>query len=301
MDELRIVFSFQRKLQTPAWRPFVRYLMSHWSRWIRCSLVIALAAVSLKCGGDSSPTSPTPPPSSTPTRIIALSGNLAYGDVAVGASKDSTLTITNSGNAALNITGIQVTSTLGPHTSVDWRSGSIAPGASQNVGFRFSPTAAGTFNGTVTVSGDQTSGTNTIAFSGTGLPPPFSGIWTGTYIVERCEGTGSIQDIFCSANRGIYPVGTTLPITMILNQTGSTVAGSFSLGTVTGAATGSVAGGVLTLQGTATSSPISATITSFSTTVQGNSMSGNISYNVTSTGTPGVATVVTRLVRMTKP
>jgi hypothetical protein len=60
------------------------------------------------------------------------------------------------------------------------------------------------------------------------------------------------------------------------------------------------AAGVLTLQGTATSAPISATITAWSTTVQGNSMSGNITYNLTSTGTPGVASVVTRLVRVTK-
>lgn len=271
------------------------------TRLFRCSLLIVLAAVSVKCGGDKSPTSPTPPPSATPTRIIALSGNLAYGEVAVGSTKDATLTITNSGNAALNITGIQVTSTLSPHTSANWVSGSIAPGASQNVGFRFSPTAAGSFSGTVTVNGDQTSGTNTIALSGTGQAPPFSGFWTGTYIVERCEGTGSIQDIFCSTNRGLYPVGTTLPISMSLTQNGNSVTGPFALGTVAGSASGTVsAGGVLTLQGTATSAPISAAISAWSTTVSGNSMSGNITYNLTSTGTPGVAVVVTRLVRVTR-
>jgi hypothetical protein len=270
------------------------------SRWIRCSLVIALAALSVKCGGDDkSPTSPTPP-ASTPTRVISLGGNLAYGDVAVGSFKDATLTVSNTGNAPLTISGIQVTSTLGPHTSADWRGGTIAPGGTQNVGFRFSPTAAGTFNGTVTVSGDQTSGTNTIAFSGTGMAPPFSGFWTGTYIVERCDGTGSIQDIFCSTNRGLYPVGTTLPISMNLTQNGGSVTGALALGTVAGSVTGTVTGGVLTLQGAANASPITATITAWSTTVSGNSMSGNITYNLTSTGTPGVATVVTRLVRVTK-
>jgi hypothetical protein len=272
-------------------------MMSH---WIRCSLLIVLAAMSVKCGDDKSPTSPTPP-ASTPTRVIGLSGNLAFGDVAVGANKDTTLTISNTGNAALNITGISVTSTLGPHTSVNWTNGTIAPGGSQNVTYRFAPTAAGTFSGTVTVNGDQTSGTNTIAVSGTGLAPPFSGFWTGTYIVERCEGTGSVQDVFCSTNRGFYPVGTTLPISMSLTQTGSNVTGPFALGTVAGSATGTVsAGGVLTLQGTATAAPISAAISAWSTTVSGNSMSGNITYNLTSTGTPGVATVVTRLVRVTK-
>jgi hypothetical protein len=270
------------------------------SHWIRFSLVIALAALSVKCGDDKSPTSPTPPPSSTPTRIISLGGNLAFGDVAVGASKDTTLTITNTGNAALNITGISVTSTLGPHTGVNWTNGTIAPGGSQNVTYRFAPTAAGTFSGTVTVNGDQTSGTNTIAVSGTGLAPPFTGFWTGTYIVERCEGTGSVQDIFCSTNRGLYPVGTTLPVNLTLTQNGNSVTGALALGTVAGPITGTVTGGVLTLQGTATAPSISATITAWSTTVSGNSMSGNITYNLTSTGTPGVATVVTRLTRMTK-
>lgn len=273
-------------------------MMTH---WFRNSLLIVLAVTAVKCGGDDSPTSPTPPPSSTPTRIIALSGNLAYGDVAVGGSKDATLTISNSGNAALNITGLQVSSVFSPNVTASWGSGSIAPGASQNVSLRVTPSAAGNFSGTVTVNGDQTSGTNTIAISATALAPPFSGFWTGTYIVERCDGTGSIQDIFCSANRGIYPVGTTLPISMTLTQNGSNVTGGFALGTVAGPVTGTVsAGGVLTLQGTGTAPSITATISAWSTTVSGNSMSGNISYNLTSTSAPGVAQVVTRLVRVTR-
>lgn len=270
------------------------------SQRFRCSLLIVLTAMSVKCGGDSSPTSPTPQQPSTPTRIIGLSGNLAYGDVAVGSTKDATLTITNTGNAALNITGLQVSTAFSPNVTANWGSGSIAPGATQNVLLRVAPSAAGNFSGTVTVNGDQTSGTNTIAISATALAPPFSGFWTGTYIVERCDGTGSIQDIFCSTNRGLYPVGTTLPISMTLTQNGNAVTGAFSLGTVPGPVTGTVSGGVLTLQGTAASGTISAAITSWSTTVTGNSMSGNISYNLTSTGAPGVATVVTRLVRVTK-
>jgi hypothetical protein len=273
-------------------------MMTH---WFRNSLLIVLAVTAVKCGGDDSPTSPTPPPSTTPTRIIALSGNLAYGDVAVGSSKDATLTINNTGNAALNITGFQVSAAFSPNVTTNWGGGSIAPGASQQVSLRVSPTTGGTFSGNVTVNGDQTSGTNTIPISATALAPPFNGFWTGTYIVERCDGTGSIQDIFCSANRGLYPVGTTLPISMSLTQNGSSVSGPFALGTVAGQVSGTVsAGGVLTLQGTATSGTITATISAWSTTVQGNSMSGNISYNLTSTGAPGVAAVVTRLVRVTK-
>lgn len=88
---------------------------------------------------------------------------------------------------------------------------------------------------------------------------------------------------------------------MNLSQNGSSVSGVFALGAVTGVANGVVsAGGVLTLQGTATSGQATATITSWSTRVQGNVMEGSITYNFTVAGTPGVGVVVTRLGRVTK-
>jgi hypothetical protein len=265
--------------------------------------VIALSLASVKCGGDSkSPTTPTQP--STPTRIIALNGNLAYGDVMVGTSKSATLTITNSGNSALAISGLTVSGTFSTTSIVtaSWTNGQIPAGGSQNVTINFTPNAVGTSSGTVTVNGDQTSGSNTIPISGTGLSNnPFTGQWSGTYVVERCDGTGSVQDLLCSTNRGAYPVGTSLPIAMVLTQSGNTVTGAFALGTVIGPATGTVSpAGVLTLTGTATSGTATATITSWSTTVQGNAMSGFITYNFTIAGTPGLGTVVTRLGSVTK-
>jgi hypothetical protein len=265
--------------------------------------VIALSLASVKCGGDSkSPTTPTQP--STQTRIISLNGNLAYGDVMVGTTKSATLTITNSGNSALTISGLSVSGTISSSSNVtaSWTNGQIPAGGSQNVTINFTPTGVGGYSGTVTVNGDQTSGTNGIQFSGTGLSNnPFTGQWSGTYVVERCDGTGSVQDLLCSTNRGAYPLGTSLPIGMVLTQSGNTVTGAFALGTVSGPATGTVSpAGVLTLQGTATSGTATATITSWSTTVQGNVMSGFVTYNFTIAGIPGVGSVGTRLSRVTK-
>ena len=81
------------------------------------SLVLALLPFTLACGGGKS--TPTSPSSTTPpaaTRIIAVSGNLAFGDVPVGSQRELTYTITNSGNATLTVTGTTVTGrTRGPH------------------------------------------------------------------------------------------------------------------------------------------------------------------------------------------
>ena len=74
-------------------------------------LCLALLPLAVACNGKgSSPTSPSP--SSSPpatTRIINVSGNLAFGDVAVGSQRELSYTITNSGNATLNVSGMSVT------------------------------------------------------------------------------------------------------------------------------------------------------------------------------------------------
>jgi N-acetylmuramoyl-L-alanine amidase len=101
------------------------------------------------------------------TRVIGLSGNLAFGSVTVGTTATRTLTISNSGNATLTVSGITYPSGF----SGAW-SGTIGPGGSQNVTVRFAPTSVTSYGGTVIVNGDQTSGTNTIAASGTGTTAP---------------------------------------------------------------------------------------------------------------------------------
>jgi hypothetical protein len=88
--------------------------------------------------------------------------------VQVGATATAQLTITNSGNATLTVTGM-----TGPSGYVaSWTSGTIAPGSSQYVTVTFAPTAAQTYNGTLTVVANHTSGTNTISISGTGVSAP---------------------------------------------------------------------------------------------------------------------------------
>ena len=101
---------------------------------------------------------------------IALSGNLAFGDVVVGQTSTRNLTISNSGNAPLNVSSISYPSGF----SGNWNSGNIAAGSSTNVTVTFTPTAAQSYGGNIVINSNATSGTNTISASGSGTPATVS-------------------------------------------------------------------------------------------------------------------------------
>lgn len=125
------------------------------------------------------------------TRIISLSGNLAFGNVTAGQTSSRTLTISNTGNGPLTITSI-----IAPPGYSCSYSGTIQPGASVNITVTFSPSSAQSYPGTVTVNSDATSGAGTIAVSGTGISaapvvvPP-----VGSYPV--CD---AVASYFCPPN-----------------------------------------------------------------------------------------------------
>jgi len=132
----------------------------------------------------------------------------------------------------------------------------------------------------------------------TPAPPatPYSGRWSGNYLIDRCDGTGSVQDLLCGTRRGLYPPGTSLPITLDLTQSGSTVSGTIALGQLTGVVTGAVRStGLLTLSGAARSGTGTATLTFWDTRAVGSVMDGFFNFNATYVDVPGVAAVSARL------
>jgi hypothetical protein len=134
-------------------------------------------------------------------------------------------------------------------------------------------------------------------------PPatPFSGRWAGNYIIDRCDGTGSVQDLLCGARRGAFPTGTSLPINLDLTQTGSTVSGTLSLGQITGVVSGAIrSSGLLTLTGIARSGTATATLTYWDTQASGNTMNGYFNFNATYVDIPGIAAVSARLSNVRK-
>lgn len=132
----------------------------------------------------------------------------------------------------------------------------------------------------------------------TPAPPatPFSGRWSGNYIIDRCDGTGSVQDLLCGNARGLFPPGSSLPISLDLTQHGSTVSGTISLGQITGVVNGAIrTSGLLTLSGIARSGTATATLTYWDTRASGNAMDGFFEFNATYSNIPGIAAISARL------
>ena len=94
-------------------------------------------------------------------RVIGLSGNFSFGSATLQSNSTRTLTITNSGYAKLNVSGI----TLPSGFRGTW-SGVINSGASQNVTVTFNPSGAQIYSGNITVNSDATSGNGRIPVSG---------------------------------------------------------------------------------------------------------------------------------------
>lgn len=163
-----------------------------------CALAVAMGLTS--CGGsNSTPTTPTP----AATRIIGLSGSLAFGNVTIGQSSTATLTITNSGTSTLTISGLSVTSSLSGTFVANWTSGTIASGGAQQVTIQFVPAAAQTYAGTITITGDQTSGSNTMSVSGTGTAPSTFALCGIVRKSTNGEGVGGVRIEFLDgANAG---------------------------------------------------------------------------------------------------
>jgi len=157
------------------------------------SRVVLLFALAASACDKASPSAPTPAPTSTSTsaasRVIALGGSLNFGALEIGKTSELTFTIGNSGTGTLSVGGIAVPAGY----TLNWTSGAIAPGGSQQVTVRFAPTATQAYDGTLTVNGDHTGGTNTAALKGTGIASAFVTI-TGTAI-EQAAGALSGANI----------------------------------------------------------------------------------------------------------
>ena len=202
---------------------------------------------------------------------IALSGDLSFGTVQPGVTVTRTLTISNSGNSTLTVTGLSYPAGF----SGAW-SGTIVAGASQDVTVGFTPPAAATYGGTVTVSGNHTTGTNTIAISGTGAAPASR--------VIALSGTLAF---------GSVGVGTSATRALRISNTGNSTLTVTGLGCppgFSGAFSGTIAAGAFR-DVTVTFAPTAVTLYGGVVTVIADQTNGGTQISITGTGTPTPVTL----------
>src|SRR6202044_907652 len=121
------------------------------------------------------------------TGAVKLSSNsVSFGNVAVGGSGTRSFTLTNSGPAPLTITSIGAAA---PFSSTNNCGAVLATSASCTINLSFSPTAAGSASGTLTVLSNAPTSPDHVSLSGTGTQPP---VVTGTQPPVSTGGGGAI-------------------------------------------------------------------------------------------------------------
>ena len=88
-----------------------------------------------------------------------------FGNVTIGTFAERTLTIANSGNSLLSVTGLLVPTGY----TTNFSAATIQANGSHQVTIRLTPTTPIEYSGIITVSGDQTGGNNTASITGTGI------------------------------------------------------------------------------------------------------------------------------------
>jgi hypothetical protein len=103
--------------------------------------------------------------------------SVGFGSVTLGLTATQTVTLTNSGNAALTVGALS--SSQSAFTASSNCPASLAAGANCALSLSFTPALAGSYSGTVTLQTNASNSPHTIAVSGTGRRPPAQLGWQG--------------------------------------------------------------------------------------------------------------------------
>ena len=100
--------------------------------------------------------------------LTATPPSLSFGNINVGSSSALNVTVTNSGGTSVTVSNVAISGAEFSMTSVTTPF-ILAPGGTKQLTAKFSPTVAGSANGTITVTSDATNPTLSIPLSGTGV------------------------------------------------------------------------------------------------------------------------------------
>jgi hypothetical protein len=227
--------------------------------------------------------------------------SLAFGNVNVGSNASQTVTLTNSGNATLNVTAATIT---GSGYTMTLQPISINAGANTTFSVKYAPTTGGSAAGSISIISNASGSPATIALSGTGTQAEIAATPSSVAFGTVTEGTANSQPITLKNNGN-----TTLTFSQItvagagFSQTGlstsTTIAagasGTFNAmfnpsssgavsGSITMATNGTPSSLVINLSGTGQTAGSSPTITS-ATTVSG-TVASAFSYQIVATNSP---------------
>ncbi|HEX4075210.1 MAG TPA: choice-of-anchor D domain-containing protein [Candidatus Acidoferrales bacterium] len=262
--------SIESNLQVRPKAPFRRPLSS-----LLATLAVILTAISLSnCAGYTSASSTTPPAAGV---LASSATTLAFGSVAMGSNAMQTLSITNTGTAAVNITQATIS---GSGFSVASGSGaaSLAAGQSATMQIQFTPPSSAAVTGSLVVASNASNPSLTVALSGSG-----SGAQSAITVTPASVSFGNVAD------------GTTATQAITLKNTGTanlTVSSASASGTgfgVTGFSAQTVAAGS-TMSFNATFAPASTATVSGSISLVTNVSGSPTAIPLSGTGTqPGMS------------
>jgi subtilisin family serine protease len=191
-----------------------------------CTLSVVFAPTSLQSAGTVTPTgdfTATPASVSLTGNPISSAGTLSpstlsFPDQLVGTtSAAQTLTLTSTGNTAINLTGIQTTGDFAQTNSCGT---SLAPNSTCIISVTFTPTAHGSRSGTATVTGDFTGTAPSATLSGNGVGATASLSPASLTFANQLVGSTSATQAVNLVNSGDAPLAiSAIAITGEFSQT----------------------------------------------------------------------------------
>ncbi|MGD0324798.1 MAG: choice-of-anchor D domain-containing protein [Terriglobia bacterium] len=168
------------------------------------SLVLALsvilaAAWQVACGGSTGGIDPPP----APVASIAP-GSLAFGNQTINTTSTAqTVTLTNTGNAALNITSLALTGTnASDFAQTNTCGSSVAAGSNCTISVTFTPAASGSRTASVSITDNASGSPQAVSLSGTGTATVVSLSATSLAFANQSVGTTSTAQTLTLSNTG---------------------------------------------------------------------------------------------------
>lgn len=154
--------------------------------WLAVTAAAMLVFLWEGCGGGGGSTQPPLAPS-----VTLSTSNLSFNSENQGATSPAqSVTLTNSGNAALSISAISLAGTNpGDFQQSNTCGSNVAAGGSCSVGVTFKPAATGSRAATLTISDNATGSPQMVNLTGTGVPPATP---AGTYTITMTATSGAL-------------------------------------------------------------------------------------------------------------